>query len=651
MPEVPEFLRVVRRHKSILMIAFVLPVLVAIGVTEITEPTDQARAEVLFRTQPADPLDQQSGNQSATRTLNNEILQMKSAVVRDVVRKAYSGALDPSIVTVDAASTDADVIVLTATAHDANAAALLVNTYVDSYTNYRRDSETNALLAAGLLARQKADELTKQIDAANAPLTALDAKIATATGDELTRTREQRQQLASQIESQLRPVRDQLAFYQEQIDRVELSAGIRKAGSLVLLRAATAPAQPISPDPVRNVAWGIALGVVLGLGAAFLRETFDDTISDRVIVEELAQTPLVGTIPRVGRSRGNTGQDLEIVTDPNSSASEAFRMLRTSVKFMRVNQRVRVIEVTSAVSDEGKTFVASNLAAALAESGERVVVVGCDLRRAGLDRLAGIEGGPGFTSVLLGEISLELALVEHPDVANLYVLRTGPLPPRPAELLGGSRAASVFKTLAETFDWVILDCSPVLPVTDALVAARCADAVLIVASQGSSSRRAFQRAVEMLRQIDAPLLTPVLNRGTDEVRAYGGVYETERPKQRRKRRSKAQTPKPSRPSDDRDDTYRPYDAYDESQRQAREILEQAEKRLDLIVSAEQPQQADDDDMPTSARWRQREDEPALEALLVKETDQRTTTFDRFPMGRDSDATRVRNGTHAKDLSE
>src|SRR5688572_12825780 len=129
-----------------------LPVLAAIGLTEITEPAYQARAEVLFRPQLVDPLDQQSSTQSATRTLNNEILQMKSAVARDAVRKGYSGTLDPSIVTVDAAATDADVIVLTATAHDATAAAELVNTYVESYTNYRRDSETNALLAAGLLA-------------------------------------------------------------------------------------------------------------------------------------------------------------------------------------------------------------------------------------------------------------------------------------------------------------------------------------------------------------------------------------------------------------------------------------------------------------------------------------------------------------------
>jgi hypothetical protein len=117
------------------------------------------------------------------------------------------------------------------------------------------------------------------------------------------------------------------------------------------------------------------------------------------------------------------------------------------------------------------------------------------------------------------------------------------------------------------------------------------------------------------------------------------------------RRRKQQAPESGTPSEDRDDTYRPYDPYEESQRQAREILEQAEKSLDLIVSAEQPQQADDDDMPTSARWRQREDDPAREALLVKETDQRTTSFDRFPIGGDSDATRVRNGAHAKDLSE
>jgi len=384
------------------------------------------------------------------------------------------------------------------------------------------------------------------------------------------------------------------------------------------------------------------LGIVLGLGAAYLRDSFDDTVSNRETIEELAQTSLIGTIPHVGRSRSKHGQELVVVTDPNSAASEAFRMLRTSIKFMRVNQRVRVIEVTSAVANEGKTFVASNLAAALAEAGERVVVVGCDLRRAGLDRLAGIEDGPGFTSVLLGEVSLERALVVHPDVANLHVLRTGPLPPRPAELLGGPRAVEVFRTLSQTFDWVILDCSPVLPVTDALVAARSADAVLVVASQGQSSCRAFQRAVEMLRQIDAPLLSPILNKGTDAVQAYGGIYETERPKERRTRRDKGQkNVSAPMPPVYREETY---DPYKDARRQAQEILEQAEKSLDLIVSTDEREQVAGANVPVTSNWRERGDKWAHEASFARE--QRSGTA--LETGTDAEA---RNGTHTKDLSE
>jgi hypothetical protein len=207
----------------------------------------------------------------------------------------------------------------------------------------------------------------------------------------------------------------------------------------------------------------------------------------------------------------------------------------------------------------------------------------------------------------------------------------------------------VFRTLAETFDWVILDCSPVLPVTDALVAARCADAVLMVASQGSSSRRAFQRAVEMLRQIDAPLLGFVLNRGTDEVRAYGGVYETERPKERRKRRTRAtKTETMASPPLLREPTF---DSYEDARGRARLILEQAERRLDAIVSSERDEQPHATDIADSARWFEPSDKLASEALAVQEREERGTSVNNCAINGGSDSPEARNGAHAKDLFE
>jgi capsular exopolysaccharide synthesis family protein len=193
------------------------------------------------------------------------------------------------------------------------------------------------------------------------------------------------------------------------------------------------------------------------------------------------------------------------------------------VKFLGLEADCKVIQLTSPIAAEGKTLTAMNLAVALAQAGDRVIVVGCDLRRPRLDTISHAAAGPGLTSVLVGDAELHDAIVRHESV-ELDILRTGPIPPDPSELLGSDRTSALIRALRTAYDVVILDCPPLLPVSDSLILARYADATLVVVSEGKTSRRNLARALELLRQVDAPLKGTILNGTGGASGGYGYGY-------------------------------------------------------------------------------------------------------------------------------
>jgi capsular exopolysaccharide synthesis family protein len=156
-------------------------------------------------------------------------------------------------------------------------------------------------------------------------------------------------------------------------------------------------------------------------------------------------------------------------------------------------------------------MVAVNLAVAFAQAGDRVVLVGGDLRRPRLEEILEVPLAPGLTGVLIGDVTLPQAIQSAPAVPNLSVLPAGQPPPNPSELISGERARRLIDVLGQTYDVVIIDCPPVLPVTDSLVLARMADTTLLVTSANKTSKRSLTRAVELLRQVDAPLVGTVMN--------------------------------------------------------------------------------------------------------------------------------------------
>lgn len=275
---------------------------------------------------------------------------------------------------------------------------------------------------------------------------------------------------------------------------------------VVVEQRASIPEHPIVPKTARNISLGGVIGLALGIGLAFVRDILDNTIKDRETIESITDAGVVGSVPLDKERR----QRPAIFFDQDNSAiAEAFRKLRTNLQFVSVDNPPRVIVVTSSMPSEGKSTTAINLALALAEAEHKVVLVDGDMRRPTLHKYLGLVGPVGFSTVLSGAAQLDEAL-QKTRFPGLTVLTSGTVPPNPSELLGSQLARKLLTELRSNFDYVIVDSTPLLAVTDAAILGAGADGVLMIARYGQTRREQLTHAVENLRNVGAPLLGTVL---------------------------------------------------------------------------------------------------------------------------------------------
>ena len=275
-----------------------------------------------------------------------------------------------------------------------------------------------------------------------------------------------------------------------------------------VVRPPAVPSSPISPNPVRNIGLGVVLGLLVGLGAALLRDTFDTTIkSERDVKDTTEQTVLGGIL----YSPDGTKQPLIVQADPHGPRAEAFRALRTNLQFVDVANHPRSIVFTSSLPGEGKTTTTANLAISMAAAGARVCVIEGDLRRPRLLQYMGMEGSVGLTNVLIGQADLEDVLQPFGDT-GVQVLGSGQIPPNPSELLGSETMARVIRQLEQMFDYVIIDAPPVLPVTDAAVLSTLTGGVVVVAGCGVVAKEQLTRTLASIRGVNGNVLGIVVNR-------------------------------------------------------------------------------------------------------------------------------------------
>lgn len=497
------FLRILRRR---LWVIVLVPALVTgaayLSATRKTELYRSSAEILIARTEAETIFSSQLGTYvDPNRLLANQVRVIGSQEVATLAsqRLGFSAGVGAS------ASKTEDVITLSAVDREPQRVAAVVNAYADAYLMFRRSSSAaqNAVVQA---------ELRRQIDPAEARLKELDDivnRLPAASQDTVRNSQTNERQL----------LLGNLATQKAQLAQLQAAANVDKGGAQLLAPAAV-PGTPFEPNPRRSAMLGLAVGIMLALGLALLLDYLDNRLRGKEDLERAGRgLPVVGVIPTLAGWRDRNGPRVAAIEEPASTCAEAYRSLRTALLFLSLDRSMSMFQLTSPATSEGKTTTLVNLAVVLARAGQRVVVVDCDLRRPRVHQFFDVEPVPGFTSVLMGEVSLSQALVAVPGVRGLRLLPAGPVPPNPSELLASRRTSEILAALKGQADIVLVDSPPVLPVSDATVLSSSVDGTIVVASSNVTQRRQLARALELLRQVEASVIGTVLNQAK-----VGGVY-------------------------------------------------------------------------------------------------------------------------------
>ena len=329
----------------------------------------------------------------------------------------------------------------------------------------------------------------------------------------------------------------------QRLKEAGVSAGLRSSNIRVVDVART-PTFPIAPNVPRNLMVGLLFGLAAGLGLALLLDSLDRTVRNVDEVIAISTLPALGTIPLQLCSNGRSRKQLQVISTadgeseapalityvrPKSQSAEAFRALRTSILLSSFGAPPKVILVTSALPQEGKTTVSANEALVLAQRGSRVLLIDADLRRPGVGQLFGLRRRGGFSTLISGVHKVEEVVLPFPELPNLWILPAGPVPPQPAELLSSPVLKDHLARWRNEFDHIILDSPPCLSVTDAVVLSPEVDRVILVARSGQTTKLALRRACDLLLQVNARVMGVVLNAinlHSDDgyYYSYGGSY-------------------------------------------------------------------------------------------------------------------------------
>jgi len=520
MPELPgdhtqnvtlrHYLAVLRRRKWTVVLAIIAVPAAAVLFSLHQQRIYQASAEVMVNRQDlvATLNGDNSGNISQTDADRYLQTQAKLARVSTVVRRTLIAAglgsegvesfLSRSTVT---PASNADTMGMAVRDHNPTLAVKLATEYAHQFVAYRHELDTTALVSA----RRHVESQMAKLRASGGASSALYASYA-------------------QSDERLREM--------ETLQTSNVSV-VQSAQKAVL----------VQPRTRRNGILGLMLGLMLGIGLAFLYEALDTRVrTAEEVGHALGGLPLLARLPEPSK-RLRKRNELVMLARPGGSQGEAYRMLRANLDFVTLEREARTIMVTSALVGEGKTTTAANLALTLARAGRQVMLVELDLRRPRLDGLFGLAGTPGLTDVVLGKAPLEeaITLVSVSDLSNrsnyanrplvigsaeegaMGILHSGPLPPSPGEFVGTQALANVLAELGELADTVLLDAPPLLEVGDAMTLSSRVDAMLIVTRLEHLHRNTLRELARTLEQCPAEKLGFVLT-GVEESKGYGYGY-------------------------------------------------------------------------------------------------------------------------------
>lgn len=482
-----------RRRAWLIVLCFVVVTAAALGFSLAQQKQYSATAALLFR----DPGFGQTlfggADVQPTSDPTREAATNVNLASLRIVSQRTANALDHGLSATDvqskmsvSAEGSSNVVSVTATDPDPRIAQKLANTYAAQFVEFRRDADR--------------------------------AKVANA------------RRLVSKSYNRLSPTEQQShqgRTLQNRMSQLETLQAVQ-TGNAEVVQDASTPTSPSSPKTKRNTILGAVIGLLLGIALAFLAERFDRRLRSVDDLEEAFELPMLGSIP-----------DSKTLASANGVAAalpftdrEAFRMLRTRLRYFNVDREIKSVLVTSASPKDGKSTVAWYLASTAASSGTRTLLVEADLHQATLATYHKLDPIPGLAEILTHQVSLDDAIqpitVEDrsngaADARKLDCLTAGATPPNPAELLDSHEMARVLVEFTEGYDLVVIDTPPVSLLADAIPLMQLVSGVIVVGQVGKTTRDEAAHLREQLRKLDAPVLGVAANR-IRESRRYGRSY-------------------------------------------------------------------------------------------------------------------------------
>lgn len=293
--------------------------------------------------------------------------------------------------------------------------------------------------------------------------------------------------------------------------------------SVMVISEASIPSDPVKPNTMMNIAIAMLLGLMLFTLLAFLLEYLDNTLKIPEDINRELELPTLGVIPKMTKKNRPEGFERLITSShPKSPIAEAYRTLRTNIGFASVDKQYRTILVSSVNPQDGKSTTAANLAVAMAQTGKRVIVVDCDLRKPVLHKIFQQENSRGFSNLIMQGLPVSDVVIKVME--NLDLITSGPIPPNPSEMLSSAKTRSLWAELLHTYDYVLIDSPPVLAVTDASILASQAEGVLMIVRSGSTRNDFARKAKEQLLTANANIIGTVINGMKQETQDYQYYY-------------------------------------------------------------------------------------------------------------------------------